>query len=73
MMRSLTLAHMLRVRRSMMFLSMAMIFGLCAGCGEDKGFDPKSLSQGDTPEISQANNAMEDFMKNQSKSQTPKK
>lgn len=54
-------------------LMLAVVFCLFAGCSKEAGPDPKMLSQGDTPEISKANNAMEDFMKNQGKSQTPKK
>lgn len=58
--------------KSSILLSATLFCLIASGCSSEKEFDPKALSQGDTPEISQANNAMEDFMKNQGKAATKK-
>jgi len=43
---------------------------MISGCSNDKGFDPKALSGGDSPEMQQANKSMEDFMKTQGKAKS---
>lgn len=72
MMQAIVASWMDRSKKVMPLLATPVVFCLFAGCGKEAGPDPKMLSQGDTPEISKANNAMEDFMKTQGKS-TPKK
>lgn len=53
---------------SLVIISCAML--MISGCSNDKGFDPKALSGGDSPEMQQANKSMEDFMKTQGKAKS---
>ena len=51
----------------MLFALISLSLLIVAGCGNQKDFDPKALSGGDSPEMKQANSSMEDFMKTQGK------
>ena len=57
-------------RPSVFGLVLAIMVFAVAGCSNEGGFDPKAASQGDGPQLQQANKSMEDFMKTQGKAKS---